>query len=563
MANELSTKFEEIQEQQQRLRAQEMLMIRKGLESDDPDKLIKAHTRWQQLQNGYKGNEQKSYIFDPSAVSDQMGYKERDFSVGYNTLRRMARAPVINSIIGTRVEQVSAFSEPTLDESKLGFKIQRKRGLFEEEEDEITDEDKRNIEAITEFILNCGNDENIWHGDSFETFLRKVVRDSLTMDQATFEIVRNHGGDPVEFFATDGATHRLASSIDEENYEEGQDDRKRVDGYLPAYVQVYENSIVAEYYPWELCFGIRNQQTDIRYNGYGVSELETMIQIVTWMLYGDAYNGKFFSQGSAPKGILKINGNVNEGRLAEFRQQWMAMVQGVQNAWRTPVLEADKMEWVDLQKNNRDMEFSKWQEYLIKLGCAIYKIDPSEIGFPMQGSADSNPMFEGNNEARLKYSRDKGLRPLLSFMQAKINKYVVSQINDSYEFKFVGLDARSEQDQVELDIKKAGAFMGYKELRKKYNLDPELEEDDFILNPYYMQKMQQDMLGGMESNYAVDELEAGQGGYEDEGGMDPDELYALMDQNVDVAEKAYRENLGSDNPMANDFNKFVKETFSK
>ena len=418
----------------------------------------------------------------------------------------MGRTPIINSIITTRVEQVAAFSEPCYDSKGIGFIIRKKVGYSEDSEKKISKEDKQKIEYITNFILNCGSSDNNWHGDSFDAFLRKITRDSLELDQMTFEIVRNRKGIPQEYIATDGATFRLAENLDSDKYKNAE--KIAINGYFPKYVQIFNNQPIAEFYPWELCFAIRNQYSDVRLNGYGISELENIVQVVTWSLYSDAYNGKFFSQGSAPKGIIKITGAVNEDKLAEFRQQWQAMVAGVQNAWRTPVMEADKMEWIDLQRNNRDMEFTKWQEYLIKLSCATYKIDPSEIGFPMNGSSDTKPMFEGNNEARLKYSKDKGLRPLLKLIETKINKYIVNPLDTNFEFKFIGLDPESEAEALDMDIKKLSNFMSISEIRKKYNL-PDLKEDELILNPYYFQymmaKQQEAEQGNPESNEAMAE----------------------------------------------------------
>ena len=57
----------------------------------------------------------------------------------------------------------------------------------------------------------------------------------------------------------------------------------------------------------------------------------------------------------------------------------------------------------------------------------------------MQGSSDAKPMFEGNNEARLKYSRDKGLKPLLKRIEFWINMWIVSQLEKDYELRFVGI----------------------------------------------------------------------------------------------------------------------------
>jgi hypothetical protein len=206
--------------------------------------------------------------------------------------------------------------------------------------------------------------------------------------------------------------------------------------------------------------------------------------------------------------------------MQEFRQSWQSMIAGVQNAWKTPVIESDSLQYIDLHKNNREMEFSKWQEYLIKLACATYKIDPSEIGFPMNGSSSSQPMFEGNNEARLKYSKDSGLTPILKTWEHKLNKYVVKPLDPNFELKFVGMNPESEKDVTDLDIKKAASFMSLKEVRIKHNL-PDLpeDEDDLILNPYYMQMIQQKqqmaMQGNQESNAAMDNENPFQGFGED------------------------------------------------
>lgn len=510
--------LQDIAEAKQKLAIQEELLLTKSMSSTDPDEIIKAQQFLKDIEKKSPTNN-KSYIFEPWNFNNSFGYKDKPTSLSYNILRQMGRVPIINSIITTRIEQVSEFSRPNYDDNGTGFQIRKKKGYLNNENSDkkLSKKDEARIEWIVDFILNCGTDSNSWSGDTFDAFLRKFTRDSLELDQGTFEVVRSRKGQPVEFLATDGATFRLTESFEQDDGKFNMKEKVAINGYYPSYVQVFQNQIKAEFYPWELCFAVRNHYTDVRLNGYGVSELETIVNVTTWMLYSDTYNGKFFSQGSAPKGILKVSGGVNEARLAEFRQQWMAMVAGVQNAWRTPVLEADKMEWIDLQKGNRDMEFGKWQEYLIKLACATYKIDPSEIGFPMSGSSESKPMFEGNNEARLKYSKDKGLRPLLKMIEFKINKYIVNALAPEYEFVFVGLSAEDEAAQVDLDIKKMN-YMGLKELRRTRNLPDEIDEDDVILSSAYLQylgqkqqqeqmeQQQQQQMGNPESTEAVNDM---------------------------------------------------------
>jgi hypothetical protein len=198
---------------------------------------------------------------------------------------------------------------------------------------------------------------------------------------------------------------------------------------------------------------------------------------------------------------------MNRNRLAEFRQQWISMVAGVQNAWKMPIIEAEKMDYIDLQKSNTDMQFAQWQEYLIKIACAIFKIAPEEVGFNLGNASGGGAMFEGNGEAKIKYSRDKGLKPLLKSIEFWINKWIVNAIDEDFEFKFVGLEVDTEEAEVELDIKKVGSFMGFKEARRKHNLPEELEEGDFTLNPQYIQMIQsREMKGEQEENgQAVEE----------------------------------------------------------
>ena len=174
--------------------------------------------------------------------------------------------------------------------------------------------------------------------DSFVTFVRKIMQDSLSIDQLAFEITRTRGQELHQFKAIDGSMIRFLDTVDP-NYAH-QFDQYRYKGYLPKYCQVFDQQIVFNkqlntyvmYYPWELGFGIRNVGTDIWQNGYGRSELESLIEIITYILNGVQYNGNFFKNGSNPKGFIKMNGpNTNQTQLNDFKQKWRQMLTGVDN----------------------------------------------------------------------------------------------------------------------------------------------------------------------------------------------------------------------------------------
>lgn len=498
----MSSTFDELIQSEYRARVAKEVWLRKALTSENVEDIMKARTYMKGLEKREK-SDFKSILIDPMALNQSFGYRDKPFQISYDVLRAMSKTHVIKSIIKTRKDQIAAFCTPQENKYQPGFIVQKKKKYIygiDDEEKEPSKAELSRIEDIINFILNCGNTENFWHADDFETFIRKLVGDSLILDQTTFECVRNKKGELIEFFATDGATFRLADSYDDDDF---QSKEVVVKGYTPSYVQIYQQNVIAEFYPWELCFGVRNPNTDIYSNGYGKSELEDMIQIITAILNADQYNANFFKVGSNPKGILRYSGNINQNTVDDFREQWIAEVAGVMNSHRIPMINADKMDWISTHVPNKDMEFEKYQEFLIKISCALFTIDPSEIGFPMNGSASSAPMFEGNNEARLKYSQDKGLKPLLRTVEKWVNKYIISQLDKNYELRFVGLDEDSEKSDVELLNQKVGQGMGMKEWRVAVGLPRELAEDDFPLNPIFLQQQQMKMMGNPESNQAM------------------------------------------------------------
>lgn len=565
-----SKELDNISKTQAELDVKRMLTIEKAMKSSNPDDIIRAGKMLQEMD---KNNSvpTKAYLIDPLQFNANLGYKDKPYSLTYTTLLKMSKVPVINAIIKTRKNQIADFAEPQENRYSTGFIIRKKPKMGKEQK--MTKEDEKTADAITNFLMNGGNTSN-WNNDDFDTFIRKITNDSLIYDQMTFEIIRNRRGEIDSFKAVDASTFRIADSYFSEDYKNEffkrygsmvWDDRaeygKKINGYYPSYVQVYQSVKVNDFYPWELCFGIRNPSSNIHSNGYGCSELEELINVVTSMLWSDEYNRRFFSQGSAPKGFLRVKGTNNESALQQFRQQWQSMITGVMQAWKTPVVEAD-VDWIDMQKSNRDMEYNAWLEYLIKLACSIYAIDPTEIGWDIARSAGSTGMFESSQEQRLKHSKDKGLYPLLKFIQKKINRYIVEQINPEFEFCFVGLNGLTISEELDIDIKKGQSFMTINELREKYDLEP-LEFGDIPSNPTYMQAKSQaafaqqqggGMMGGGEDEGGYDNPFVGEGGEETEDGGD----YNPFDDLGEYEEDGEDEEKAEDDELVKAFDNFLK-----
>ena len=487
--------------------------LQASLASDDIEKAIEAGL-YVEKQRIRSAEQNKSIFFLPDSIAySGRGYKETLSRISFQTLQRMGNLYCVKNVISTRIEQITRFLKFSTDEQKEGFTIRRKRSLFNGKEDmkEMTKAEQKRVERIVRFLEDGGETDKWEMPDSFVTFVRKIMQDSLSIDQLAFEITRTRGQELHQFKAIDGSMIRFLDTVDP-NYAH-QFDQYRYKGYLPKYCQVFDQQIVFNkqlntyvmYYPWELGFGIRNVGTDIWQNGYGRSELESLIEIITYILNGVQYNGNFFKNGSNPKGFIKMNGpNTNQTQLNDFKQKWRQMLTGTENSYKIPIFAGLDLEWVDLQKGNRDMEFDNWTKFLIVLLCSVYRIDPSELGFQFKEAA--NLFGQQGQRERLDHSKQKGLYPLLIFLQDIINKFLISELDEEMEFAFTGIEVEDEEKQVKLDSEKLSAGMvSMQDMFRKYSGREFDENKDIILNQVYQTQKQASMFGGEGMNQIVDD----------------------------------------------------------
>ena len=465
-------------------------------------------------------DQMKSIFYLPDHVAySGRGYKDNLGRVSFELLQRMGNLYCVKNIITTRIEQVMRFLRFSTDEQKEGYTIRRKRSLFssKDESKDLSDKDKKEIERIVNFIERGGEVSKWDGGDTLITFVKKILFDSLSLDQLAFEIVRTRGFELNKFKAVDASMIRI---LDADDPQYSQDFEKyRYRGYLPKYCQVWDQQIVYNkfkkeyvlYYPWELGYGVRNQSTNIYDNGYGKSELESLSEIITYVLNSVQYNGNFFKNGSNPKGFLNIkDSTANQTQLNEFKQHWRQLLTGTQNSHKIPVFQGLNVEWIDLQQSNREMEFDNWTKFLIVLTCSVYRIDPSELGFQFRDS--SNTLGQYGQKERLDHSKQKGLYPILVFLQSVFNHYLIEELNEDFELAFTGMEVEDEEKQVKLDKEKIemGA-VSMEDMFKKYSgrdFDP---ETDTILNSVYQQAQQAKMYGGETMNNIVEEETGGEG----------------------------------------------------
>ena len=464
----------------------------------------------------------KATNVDPNQYGQlNYGYKEKYAILDYSKCRQITYAdPIVAAIIQTRLNQVAAFAEPQVDQYKIGYKIS-----LVDPEAIPTAADKKKSKEMEKFMLTCGVPEafedtpELKKRDSFETFLRKIARDTLTFDQINFEVIPRRNGMPYAFSAVDAATVRLVPDKKEQVERMGGPRDQSLDHIFsysdkhfkeyksktPRYVQIINGVVHHTFDEWELAFGVRNPRTDIWSSGYGFSEIEMLVTTITSHMNAETYNRKFFSQGSSVKGMISFEGGVPPDQLESFRRQWYQQVAGVNNAWKTPMIalgKEGKLNWTSMHSNNREMEFGKWMEYCIKTICGVFQIDPIEIGFDISrqgagqgGNSSGGGMGYTNQAERLMYSQDKGLRPLMNHIQNLLNEYIVFRLDPRFKFEFVGLNGIDEKDELDKTEKKIKTFKTINEIRAEHDMEPLKEKvgnfGDLILDASLIQYVTQ------------------------------------------------------------------------
>lgn len=483
-----------------------------------------------------EGAERKGMIDLSYPEDEQYGYKERPGMVGPMVLKSMGRKDsVVRSIISTRMAQVKPFLKPQKDRYSPGWIIdpvipadlsqEDKTALgdpalegeayenmkFEMEQKltKIKAKQDKEMEEIAEFVTHSGQPpeetdttHKRWDLDKVVT---AIVEDRMIYNYMAIELVPTKDGSKLHhYYPMSAGTIKYVSERSAKMYEkllaEEKSNRartnKRFDPSKPLkYVQVVRGKIVAAFTEDELIFEPATPTVDPEDNGYSPGELEYLIHIVTAHLYAEAHNRNFFTQGIGTKGILHIKGdNINRAQLEAFKRQWFNQVVNTRNAFRPPIIGmADDVKWVPLAQTNKEMEFESWMNYLIKICCAIYQIDPAEINFDISKNATAT-IGDQNNEEKLKNSRDKGLRPLLDMIENVINNHIIRYWNPDYakkyKFKFVGFQAESKQQEIDRLQKEVQVYKTLNEARIEMGKPP-IEHGDIVLNATYTQYLSQ------------------------------------------------------------------------
>jgi HK97 family phage portal protein len=128
--------------------------------------------------------------------------------------------------------------------------------------------------------------------------------------------------------------------------------------------------------PAALVFHLRGLST----NGIvGVSPIEMASEAIGLSLSMEGFGARFFSQGSAPPGLLSTDNKLNKEQREAIKKSWTEANTGAAS-WHKPAVLEGGLKWTQLGISNQDSQFLETRKFQRSEIAMIFRIPPHMIG---------------------------------------------------------------------------------------------------------------------------------------------------------------------------------------
>ena len=265
-------------------------------------------------------------------------------------------------------------------------------------------------------------------GDSFRSFIEPVVEDLLVLDQGCIEVELTRGAR-----AGQAGAKKIANLWPKDAGFIAFD--QDWDGTKPNEPRYFEldatGKIVAEYRNEEMVVLIHNPVT---YSPLGLSPLEVLAETIEADLAAAAYNSKSVMQ-AAPPGIIDLGEGIRPDQVDQFKAYWEAEIGG--KSMVAIVGGGKGVKWTPLGASNRDMQFMEWQIYLARKICAVFGVQPQDIGI----SFDVN---QSTAEVGAAFTADNGIAPLLDLIAEYLTREIIWRFDETLRFAYTDVGRASQ-----------------------------------------------------------------------------------------------------------------------
>lgn len=150
-----------------------------------------------------------------------------------------------------------------------------------------------------------------------------------------------------------------------------------------AYVQVIDGQEVQVYTDEQVRVKVLYPIPDVEWEGFPCTPLDIVITEVMTHISIGRHNYLYFQNGRAARGMIIITSDeVDQDMLMQVRQQFMASINGVQNAHRMPTFglaPGDSIQWVPMDNSSRDMEYQFLSDSNTRSILTAFQMSPEEL----------------------------------------------------------------------------------------------------------------------------------------------------------------------------------------
>jgi len=367
------------------------------------------------------------------------------------------RSPTVNTILLLRMNAIADFAHPPQFDGDTGFAIVPKDNPTHQ----MTAVEQREAERIRDFLLYTGLPEGRWWRDSFRIALQKLFYNTFVFDAMAIELVVNEAGQLAEWYVQDGGSIRLT---DPRVYLPQTDIGKKV---APIrYIQTVLDMVTAEWNQFEMIYGVRNPSPVINQNGYGMPELESLVEMVTIEIEAITYAHRQLSQGSMPNGFVAITtsrtdlpmpelaGEATGQGTEDFARAWRNELAGPENAGKLAYLKLEPGEDIKFFPGiiPKDMPFMQLLEVAHNTICMTYGANPAEI--PTIYGTMRSPGFaiKGPSPSDRRESKSEGLKRFLNAIRDQALNPLIQRLNPDFELQWVGIDLVQERNRLDYEV---------------------------------------------------------------------------------------------------------------
>jgi hypothetical protein len=264
--------------------------------------------------------------------------------------------------------------------------------------------------------------------DSWRSFIEPIVEDVLVLDQGCIEKEFTVGsragrtGRPIKsLWPKDGARIAFDPEWDGSNLKK------------PRYFEYDETGkIIGEYLNEEMIVIVGNRVT---YSPLGLSPLEVLAETIEADLRAAKYNNNIVEQATPP-GIIDLGEGVRPDQVDAFKNYWEGEIAGKS---QTAITGGGKgVKWIPMAQSNRDMQFMEWQIYLARKICAVFGVQPQDIGL----NFDVN---KSTSEYGAAFTADNGIAPLCELIADYMTREVVWLYDRNLRFVYTDVGRESAQ----------------------------------------------------------------------------------------------------------------------